>query len=105
MPPATLPRDSAQEAERADHLRQAVTEALEQYCQQHLPDHADCTRVLREDISPVRGVCAVAKDAGADLLVVATHGRTGLRRMLVGSVAEGIVRHASCNVLVVRSES
>lgn len=38
----------------------------------------------------------------ASLLVVATHGRTGLRRALVGSVAESIVRHAPCSTLVVR---
>ncbi|MSU84074.1 MAG: universal stress protein [Pedosphaera sp.] len=41
---------------------------------------------------------------GVDLLVLTTHGRTGLRHMLMGSVAEKIVRHASCSVLVVRPE-
>ena len=39
---------------------------------------------------------------GIDLLVITTHGRTGLPHMLMGSVAEKIVRHASCPVLVVR---
>jgi nucleotide-binding universal stress UspA family protein len=37
-----------------------------------------------------------------DLVVVGTHGRTGIRRAILGSVAERVVRHASCNVLVAR---
>jgi energy-coupling factor transporter ATP-binding protein EcfA2 len=40
---------------------------------------------------------------GADLIIMSTHGRTGLRRALIGSVAEGIVRNAACPVLVVPS--
>ncbi|MDX2086471.1 MAG: universal stress protein [Kofleriaceae bacterium] len=45
------------------------------------------------------------RDTTVDLVVVGTHGRTGLPRMLVGSVAERIVRHAPCSVLVVRPAS
>jgi nucleotide-binding universal stress UspA family protein len=43
-----------------------------------------------------------ADEAGAELVVVGAHGRTGLTRLLLGSVAEKIVRSASCSVLVVR---
>ncbi len=39
---------------------------------------------------------------GADLIVVATHGRTGLRHLLLGSVAERVARTAACPVLTVR---
>jgi universal stress protein A len=39
----------------------------------------------------------------ADLIIISTHGRTGLRRALIGSVAEGTVRYAGCPVLVVPS--
>ncbi len=48
---------------------------------------------------------AIAKRAeafGADLLVVGSHGRTGIRRVVLGSVAEKVVRHSPCTVLVVR---
>jgi universal stress protein A len=38
----------------------------------------------------------------ADLVVVGTHGRTGLKRLALGSVAEAVVRGAGCSVLVVR---
>ena len=43
------------------------------------------------------------KDASFDLVVLGTHGRTGLKHVLLGSVAEKIVRHAPCPVLVVRT--
>jgi nucleotide-binding universal stress UspA family protein len=44
----------------------------------------------------------VARDARADFIVMGTHGRTGLRRMLLGSVAEEIIRRAPCPVLAVK---
>jgi nucleotide-binding universal stress UspA family protein len=48
-------------------------------------------------------ICTLAKDDPAvDLIVMGTHGRTGIRRMLVGSVAEKVIRHAPCSVLAVR---
>ena len=48
-------------------------------------------------------IAETAKDEGADLLVVGTHGRSGLDRLILGSVAERVVRLASCPVLVVKS--
>ena len=46
---------------------------------------------------------AAAKDLKADLICVTTHGRTGLAHLLLGSVAEKVVRHAPCPVLIVPS--
>jgi nucleotide-binding universal stress UspA family protein len=48
-------------------------------------------------------IVATARTAGADLVVMGTHGRTGLRHALLGSVAEKVIRHAPCSVLVVRT--
>jgi nucleotide-binding universal stress UspA family protein len=45
------------------------------------------------------------EDRTFDLVVVGTHGRTGLKRMVMGSVAEQLVRHAPCSVLVIRARS
>lgn len=47
-------------------------------------------------------ICQVARDEGVDLIVMGSHGRTGLSRLLVGSVAESVMRHACCPVLVVK---
>jgi universal stress protein A len=54
--------------------------------------------------SPVEGIVAYATEAAVDLVVIATHGRTGLSHVLLGSVAERIVREASCPVLTIRSK-
>ncbi len=43
-----------------------------------------------------------AREAGADLIVMGTHGRSGLRRMVLGSVAEQVVRSAHCPVLTLK---
>jgi nucleotide-binding universal stress UspA family protein len=43
-----------------------------------------------------------ASEGAYDLMVMATHGRTGFRRLVLGSVAERVVRQADCSVLVVR---
>lgn len=51
----------------------------------------------------VEGILDVAAARGADLIVMGTHGRTGLSRMLMGSVAEGVSRRAECPVLTVRT--
>lgn len=51
--------------------------------------------------APWERILAVAEAERADLLVIGTHGRTGLRRALIGSVAERVVRHASAPVLTV----
>ncbi len=52
--------------------------------------------------SPAAIIAQHAADIGAELLVVGTHGRTGLSRVALGSVAERLVRLAPCSVLVVR---
>jgi nucleotide-binding universal stress UspA family protein len=54
---------------------------------------------------PTREILRVAAHLKADLIVVGTHGRKGLDRLVLGSVAEHIVRRASCPVLVVRDKN
>jgi nucleotide-binding universal stress UspA family protein len=53
---------------------------------------------------PSERICETAKDENADLIVIATHGYTGLKRFYMGSTAERVVRHAPCPVLVVREK-
>jgi nucleotide-binding universal stress UspA family protein len=49
-----------------------------------------------------REILQLAVDLQADVVLVGTHGRTGVKRLIVGSVAESVVRKASCPVIVVR---
>lgn len=54
--------------------------------------------------NPVEAILERATQHGADVIVVGTHGRTGLTRLLMGSVAEGVLRRAPCPVVVVPYE-
>ncbi|MEI6255934.1 MAG: universal stress protein [Planctomycetota bacterium] len=51
---------------------------------------------------PASEIVRIAAEEGAEMIVIGTHGRSGLTRMLMGSVAEAVVRRAPCPVLVYR---
>jgi nucleotide-binding universal stress UspA family protein len=57
------------------------------------------TKILEGDVSSE--IAKRGRDIDAALIVVGTHGRTGIARVMLGSVAERVVRHASCSVLTV----
>lgn len=58
------------------------------------------TRVMVGEAGP--SVVEIAEDSRADLIVMGTHGRSGLSRLLMGSVAEYVLRHAPCPVLTIK---
>jgi nucleotide-binding universal stress UspA family protein len=53
--------------------------------------------------NPVTEILRVAKETDCDLIVIGSHGRTGCSRLLMGSVAEQVLRRASCPVLVIKA--
>ena len=53
--------------------------------------------------NPATEIVSVARRTGVDLIVMGTHGRRGLKTLLLGSVAESVVRHAPCPVVCVRA--
>ena len=55
--------------------------------------------------TPARAIVEHAKEGGFDLVVMGTHGRTGLSHVVLGSVAERVVRAAPCPVLTVRTRA
>lgn len=86
-----------------------LSEQLEESAERELPkigECEDCTGLEIEELI-VHGdasseIVRVASERKVDLIVIASHGRTGLGRILFGSTAESVVRHAPCPVLVVK---
>ena len=56
-----------------------------------------------EEGDPSTGILEVATDCKCDLIVMGTHGRTGLGRLLMGSVAEKVLRKATCPVMTIKA--
>jgi hypothetical protein len=54
------------------------------------------------DEKPSRAILALAGEVGADLIIVGSHGLTGVERLLLGSTSETVVREAKCSVEVAR---
>ena len=59
-------------------------------------------QVVIRPLSTAELVVTAGGEAKADLIVMGTHGRTGVKRLLLGSVAEYVVRHANCPVVTIR---
>jgi nucleotide-binding universal stress UspA family protein len=68
-----------------------------------MPDAEIHALRLLEEGEPTEVILRVAQEIPADLIVLGTHGRTGLTRLVMGSVAEAVVRKAACPVLTVKS--
>ena len=88
---------------------ETLREGLEEYGKQHLEElrntHFEGVAVEQHLIwSPAaaQAIADLAERVDADLVVVGTHGRTGMKRLMMGSVAEKIARVAPCSVLIVR---
>ncbi len=74
---------------------------LEDIQRKHTSGYPKCD-LLVEIGDPHEQLIAIAKRRAVDLIVTATHGRSGLEHLVMGSVAEKVIRHAPCPVFVVR---
>lgn len=88
----------------AAEIREAADKALANRPDQKWGHDLKIQRVVRSG-SPFVEIVRYAREANIDLIVMGTHGRTGLKHVLLGSVAEQVVRHANCPVLTVRSKT
>jgi nucleotide-binding universal stress UspA family protein len=86
-----------------------MSEQLEDSAERELPRLTDCEELTGLEVEEVivhgdaaAEIVRVAGEQEVDLIVISSHGRTGLGRMIFGSTAEAVVRHASCPVLVVK---
>jgi nucleotide-binding universal stress UspA family protein len=86
-----------------------ISEQMEDSATRELPKIAECEECAGLEVEEVIAhgdaateIVRVAKERNVDLIVISSHGRTGLGRILFGSTAESVVRHATCPVLVVK---
>jgi nucleotide-binding universal stress UspA family protein len=82
-----------------EEQRHAIREQLQRI---KPPDPAVSVEHVLEEGDPATGILQVAQERSCDLIVMGSHGRTGLGRLFMGSVAEKVVRKAPCPVLTVK---
>jgi nucleotide-binding universal stress UspA family protein len=90
-----------------DALREASTAGASERGREIVEKYKDCGRTLRWELlhGPAASVLTTrAETTHRDLIAVATHGYRGFRRLLLGSVAEAVVRHSPCSVLAAHAE-
>jgi universal stress protein A len=94
------------------HLGATMLDDLERQATNDLPQMLSETQASKMDVArrvvvgiPYRKIVDVAEEEKIDLIVMTTHGRTGLSHLMMGSVAEKIVRTAPCPVLTIRPTS
>ena len=81
---------------------QAQLEAIADECRKEV---ADVKASLRTASATASEIVRCAKEESADLVVLGTHGWTGIKHLILGSTAENVVRTADCPVLTVRAAS
>ena len=86
-----------------------MSEQLEDSAERELPDVMNCEALRGLKVEEAIGhgdaaaeIVRIADEQNIDLIVISSHGRTGLGRIFFGSTAEAVVRHARCPVLVVK---
>ena len=86
-----------------------MSEQMEDSAERELPDVMNCEALRGLKVEEVIGhgdaaaeIVRIAAEQEIDLIVISSHGRTGLGRIFFGSTAEAVVRHAGCPVLVVK---
>jgi nucleotide-binding universal stress UspA family protein len=85
-------------------IRDNATKHLERLCAE-LTQQGIKARFILRDGSPFLEIVGVAEQEKANLIVIATHGHSGIKHLLLGSTAEKVVRKARCPVLTVREPS
>ena len=104
-PIPAVPTDEAIDYTYADRVQQALSAEIETELRR-----ADVTGRVQFYVhvrigKPAAEILIVARDVGADLIIVGSRGMTGLERLVVGSVSEHVVREAGCSVEVARPKT
>jgi len=82
-------------------MEAGAAKQLAKMIEDEIGDAVPAEAIIRAGMASTE-IVEAARELTADLIVISTHGRSGLKHVLLGSVAEQVVRHAPCPVLVVR---
>lgn len=93
--------DETLRAERIAHIHGAAVQQLEAFAARHLAGQPQVRHEVRDGNTSLE-ILAAARDRDCQLIVVGTHGRSGLAHLLIGSVAEKVVRGSVVPVVTVR---
>jgi len=105
VPCASLPEAGASDLSLVTLVRESAEKLLAELVSDAAKQGITLQAARVELGSPARVITDVARGGGYDLIVLGTHGRTGLAHALIGSVAERVVREARCPVLTVRPKN
>jgi nucleotide-binding universal stress UspA family protein len=83
-----------------EELRRGAQEALEEMVKNKVPESIEVETFI-EMGKAAEVIITFAKEKGIDLIVMATHGRSGLSHLLLGSVAENVIRHSPVPTLII----
>ena len=89
-------------AEFTEQLREYYASALDSMANAAKQAGVPCDTVQVEDVRPYEAIIATATDRGCDLIVMASHGRSGLSAVVLGSVTNKVLTHTKTPVLVVQ---
>jgi len=84
-----------------DAAKERAATMLKEFHESRLGSYPKCELMVAIG-DPFEQLMAIARDRPVDLIVTATHGRTGLEQLIIGSVAEKLIRHAQCPLFVLR---
>lgn len=83
-------------------FEQNATNKLEEIVSTLVPKDTTCDTYIIHGV-PFYEIIQFAKDEGTDLIVIGSHGRTGIRHVLFGSTAEKVIKKSACPVLTIKS--
>lgn len=87
-------------AQHAEHVKQHAGKVLNHVAGAAKAAGVPCDTVQVEDDQPYRAIIKTAEDEGCDLIVMASHGRSGISAVLLGSVTNKVLTHTKIPVLV-----
>jgi nucleotide-binding universal stress UspA family protein len=99
--PMTIATELSAPAVPTPEEKAALEKELGEIRETRIPQEVAVDTVVRYDFA-ADAILNAAREFESDLIIIATHGRTGLKHLVMGSTAEKVVRTASCPVLVVR---